>query len=177
MISGSADKTIRVWRTATGVCIWTLKGHDNKVTLVACSNDSALVASSSNDRTVRVWCIATGECIQTVHVGFTLRRMSFQAGRSYLMTDHGIFAIGNVRECSPARSSTNNTLARDSFFSISADNCWVVWNGNRLLWLAKDYRPFALAVSGTLIVMGCASGAVILLGFSPEALSEDFAGY
>ncbi|KAJ6436187.1 gag protein [Purpureocillium lavendulum] len=64
--SGSYDKTIRIWRTATGECVKTLEGHGYWVTSVAFSHDSALVASSSYDKMIRVWSIATGKCIKTL---------------------------------------------------------------------------------------------------------------
>ncbi|OAQ74416.1 WD40 repeat-like protein [Purpureocillium lilacinum] len=64
--SGSDDKTIRVWRTATGQHIQTLEGHGLQVMSVAFSHDSALVVSGSADKTIRVWRTATGEHIHTL---------------------------------------------------------------------------------------------------------------
>ncbi|OAQ60074.1 vegetative incompatibility protein HET-E-1 [Purpureocillium lilacinum] len=64
--SGSDDRTIRLWRTATGECIRTLEGHDSMVKSVAFSHDSALVVSGAWDQTVRIWRTVTGECIQTL---------------------------------------------------------------------------------------------------------------
>ncbi|KAK3390127.1 hypothetical protein B0H63DRAFT_538288 [Podospora didyma] len=60
IISGSEDKTVKIWDTATGICVQTLKGHDDEVILVAFSLDSKLVASGSLDKTVKIWDVATG---------------------------------------------------------------------------------------------------------------------
>jgi hypothetical protein len=59
--SGSGDKTIRLWDTATGVARHTLKGHKNSVRAVAFSPDGKMVVSGSHDKTVRLWDATTGE--------------------------------------------------------------------------------------------------------------------
>ncbi|KAK4067355.1 hypothetical protein Purlil1_13886 [Purpureocillium lilacinum] len=171
--SGSNDKTIRIWRTATGECIQTLEGHKHSVMSVAFSHDSALVASGSWDKTIRLWRTATGERVQTSYVGFSPSRVSFRADDSYLLTDHGSVAIGRVSDWSFAEPSADGAFAGDSVLSISADRCWIAWNGSPLLWLPKDYRPSAFAVSGAFAALGCASGSVIITGVSHEVLPDD----
>ena len=59
-VSGSADKTLRVWELATGRCIRTLHGHTGWVTSVAITSDGRYVVSGSNDKTIRRWEIASG---------------------------------------------------------------------------------------------------------------------
>ncbi len=54
MVSGSADKTVRVWDLASGRCEATLEGHGGYVTSVAVSPDGKRVVSGSADNTVRV---------------------------------------------------------------------------------------------------------------------------
>ena len=48
--SGSNDRTVRIWDTATGTARGTLKGHSSSVNAVAFSPDGQLLASCSNDR-------------------------------------------------------------------------------------------------------------------------------
>jgi len=54
LISGSGDRTARVWKISTGQEIARVV-HDWPVTQVAFSPDSRFVVSSSGDQTVRVW--------------------------------------------------------------------------------------------------------------------------
>jgi len=62
ILSGSEDKTIKVWDIATGECKATLAGHHvDWVTSIAIAND--LVISGSDDTSVRLWSIATGDCV------------------------------------------------------------------------------------------------------------------
>ncbi|KAI9897307.1 hypothetical protein N3K66_008329 [Trichothecium roseum] len=66
MASASKDKTVRLWRAATGECVQTLEGHGDGVWSVAFSPNGALMASASDDKIVRLWRAATGECVQTL---------------------------------------------------------------------------------------------------------------
>ena len=66
VVSGSSDKTIKVWNVATGRLEQTLNGHTNWVLSVAFNNDGTKVVSGSSDNTIKVWNVATGEMEGTV---------------------------------------------------------------------------------------------------------------
>ncbi|MFK8184655.1 MAG: NB-ARC domain-containing protein [Phormidesmis sp.] len=66
LVSGSADRTVKVWDVQTGACLQTLEGHQNWVMSVAFSPDGTQLVSGSADRTVKVWDVQTGECLQTL---------------------------------------------------------------------------------------------------------------
>ena len=55
IVSGSVDKTLKVWDAATGQETLTLKGHTERVRSVAFSPDGRRIASGSYDKTVKVW--------------------------------------------------------------------------------------------------------------------------
>src|SRR6266545_3453171 len=61
LISGSEDKTIRLWDTATGKQRATLKGHTRSVNSVAFSPDGKTLASCGVDGTIRLWDSTTGK--------------------------------------------------------------------------------------------------------------------
>ncbi len=62
-MSGSNDKTLRVWDIHSGLCLQELKGHEDWVSTVAVINEQKVV-SGSWDKTLRVWDIHSGVCLQ-----------------------------------------------------------------------------------------------------------------
>ncbi|KAJ5471551.1 hypothetical protein N7530_008908 [Penicillium desertorum] len=66
LASGSYDKTIRIWDTATGALRLILNGHLGLVESVAFSPDGQRLVSGSEDKTIRLWDIATGTLQQTL---------------------------------------------------------------------------------------------------------------
>ncbi|MCE2662021.1 MAG: serine/threonine protein kinase [Microcystis sp. 53602_E8] len=61
LASGSSDKTIKIWETATGTELRTLTGHSMTVWSVAYSPDGRYLASGSLDKTIKIWEVATGK--------------------------------------------------------------------------------------------------------------------
>jgi len=59
-VSGSQDKSVRVWDLASGEERSTLTGHTGPVWSVAVTADGRTAVSGSEDRSVRVWDLASG---------------------------------------------------------------------------------------------------------------------
>ncbi len=66
IISGSNDKTLRVWDAESGQCLNTLSGHTSYVSCVAVLPDGRII-SGSNDETLRVWDTESGQCLKTLN--------------------------------------------------------------------------------------------------------------
>ncbi|HEX8397559.1 MAG TPA: TIR domain-containing protein [Pyrinomonadaceae bacterium] len=66
IVSGSKDKTLRVWDLASGQCQATLKDHSASVKAVAVTPDGKQIVSGSDDATLRVWDLASGQCLTTL---------------------------------------------------------------------------------------------------------------
>ncbi len=72
LASGSNDKTLKIWDSATGKELFALKGHAGVVTSVAFSPDGQRLASASVDQTLKIWDSATGKELSTLngHAGW-----------------------------------------------------------------------------------------------------------
>ncbi len=66
VISGSWDKTLKVWDLTTGKLHHTLKGHTGGVNAVAISGDGTRAVSGSDDSTLKVWDLDTGRLLNTL---------------------------------------------------------------------------------------------------------------
>ncbi|PWA20176.1 hypothetical protein CCH79_00003685 [Gambusia affinis] len=65
-ITGSYDRTCRVWDTASGTELHTLEGHRNVVYAIAFNNPYGdKIATGSFDKTCKLWCAETGKCFHT----------------------------------------------------------------------------------------------------------------
>jgi platelet-activating factor acetylhydrolase IB subunit alpha len=64
LVSGARDNQVRVWDALAGVCMITLRGHDNWVRSVGCKGK--YVYSCSDDKSVRVWDISTGRAVHSI---------------------------------------------------------------------------------------------------------------
>jgi WD40 repeat protein len=61
VVSGSDDRTVKVWNAQTGQVTLTLKGHTYGVLSVAFSPDGKRIVSGNGDKTVKVWNAQTGQ--------------------------------------------------------------------------------------------------------------------
>ncbi len=64
-LSGSADKTLKLWDVASGRELRSFAGHTEGVSSVAFSPDGGLALSGSFDNTLRLWDVASGRELRT----------------------------------------------------------------------------------------------------------------
>jgi WD40 repeat protein len=72
VLSGSRDKTLKLWDAASGQLIRTFEGHTGAVNSVAFSPDGTGVLSGGGDKTVKLWDAASGQLIRTFEGHFGL---------------------------------------------------------------------------------------------------------
>ena len=64
VVSGSGDKTVRIWSLESGQLVRQLDGHTDRVYSVCVTPDGKHVVSGSYDKTVRIWSVESGEFVR-----------------------------------------------------------------------------------------------------------------
>jgi WD40 repeat protein len=164
VVSGSDDKTVKIWDTSSGACLQMLKGHSSSVNSVTFSHDGKQVASGSRDKTVKIWNASSGLCIKTLATSRTVCNISFDTADLYLLTDIGSISLDIPLEAELA--ATTLQASQHQGYGPSADQAWITWKGRKVLWLLSEYRSSCSAVAALAISIGCSSGRVLILNFS-----------
>jgi len=100
LASGSRDKTIKIWETATGLCIMTLIGHDNWVRGLQFSPDGKHLVSVSDDKSMRVWDLKQGRAIKTINDAHShfVSCIDFSTNKPYVVTG-GVDDVVKIWSC------------------------------------------------------------------------------
>lgn len=87
IVSGSRDKTIKVWELKTGKLLRTIAGHKKDITSLGISPNGKYIVSGSSDKTINLWELVTGTLIHTF-IGHTneIRSATFSADGQYLIS-------------------------------------------------------------------------------------------
>ena len=77
LVSGSEDRTIKLWDIQTGGVVKTFSGHDGSFYSVCISADSTMIVSGSDDSTIKLWNVQTGECCYTIELQEPVHHVTF----------------------------------------------------------------------------------------------------
>jgi len=77
LVSGSWDKTVKLWDVQTGGVVRTFHGHTDHVLSVAISADHTTIASGSRDWSLRLWDIQGGKCHRIIEHWETVYHVRF----------------------------------------------------------------------------------------------------
>ncbi|KAI9690190.1 MAG: hypothetical protein M1822_009151 [Bathelium mastoideum] len=164
--SASDDTTVRVWDVERGGVLHTLEGHLDYVIAVAFSPDGKQIASASGDKTVRVWNAEKGSLVDTLSTGVPVSTVMFSADGSHLEIDLGTLS-------SPCLASYSHQKASTRSPKLFVQERWVFIQGRKVLWLPPKYVITCIAVHGSIVVMGHASGRVIIMEFGIGLMEQD----
>jgi WD40 repeat protein len=65
-VTGSRDRTLRIWDLCQSLTLHVLKGHTREILDLQISADGTRIVSLSRDRTIRVWDMQTGRAIRVL---------------------------------------------------------------------------------------------------------------
>jgi WD40 repeat protein len=165
VLTGSADRTARLWEVVSGKSVATLSEHTDSVTAVAFSPDGRQVATGPNDGTARLWGTASGKAIATLsgHTKpFGRAGVAFSPDGRLLLTnpfgDYNTAGLWDTASGKAVATLTNNWPVTAVAFSP---------DGRLVLMGATDMARLWDTVSGNAIAT-LSMGPVSAVAFSPD---------
>jgi WD40 repeat protein len=178
IVSGCADKTVKVWNLHTGKVIRTISGHSGEISSVAVSPDGAFLAVGICDTprsNVKVWHLQTGKLIHTL-LGHNkpVNVVSISPDGQILASGSNKIKIWNLqkgdRVCTLWHSSAVNATAitPDGTILVSgtSDNKIKLWNpqtGEPLrtfIGHSREVKALSLHPNGQILVSGSADNTI-----------------
>ena len=126
LVSWSADETLRIWDSETGVCLTTLKGHTDFVNGALELEDGRLL-SWSTDNTLRLWESQNGTCLRTLEGHTGKVRGALVLGRERLVS----WSADDTLRIWDCRSGDFLTILERHYPVLGA---LVIANGRLLTW-------------------------------------------
>lgn len=66
LVSGSRDRTIKVWQVSSASCLFTLNGHENWVRGVRFQPQGRYLLSVAEDKSIKMWDLKERRCVRTI---------------------------------------------------------------------------------------------------------------
>lgn len=85
VLSGGADAVLKLWETAAGRCVQTMREHTQAVFAVAFSPDGQQALSASDDQTIKLWDVASGQLLKTLGGHHQLTSAVFSPNGKYIL--------------------------------------------------------------------------------------------
>jgi WD40 repeat protein len=174
IVSGSYDKTVRVWDAATGSEVLKLRGHTYNIVSVAFSPDGSRIASGSLDRTVMIWDAISGAAAFSPLRAHTtactgIWSVDFSADGSRIICKSTSQTISY--DASSGSRLHTNTQSDDSLhdsINISRDGWVMDWvNGRTLCQLPSMVSHSCYTVHKRSVAVGTKSGRLFVIHFPP----------
>ncbi len=123
IVTGSEDRSARVWNVGDGALVATIAGHNAAVTAVALNADGGQATTAAADKVLTVWNVADGAQVRTLEGhGDTIASLAYTSDGSQVVSGSadGSVRVYNAGDGQLAR--TINAAAPVVAMSISRDN-------------------------------------------------------
>ena len=171
LVSGSDDRTVKLWDIQTGGVVKTFHGHTNYVLSVSISTDCSMIISGSRDKTICLWDTQTGDCNQSIVLKGAVDYVGFSpANPEYLISISG----GKVQKWNINGHQTGPTY--DAFhivfsynntqFALCHQNIVTVYDSDSGVIVAKLHLP-----NGSDVQYCCFSPDGSLVAVAPKQIA------
>ena len=155
VLSGSADRTMRMWDIESGRCLQVFKGHSKEVNSVFLGNNGLYALSGSADCTIKLWDLASGSCRKT-YEGHT------DSVSCVLMTSDGRYLI----------SGSGGTDSTIRLWESSTGRCLRTLSGQ-----GSTVNSLSLSIDGRYLLSGGSNKSLILWDLAEGKVLRSFHGH
>ena len=130
VVTGSHDKTARLWDVKTGAEIHSFEGHSAEINSVAVSPNGSYILTGSDDETARLWSVDTGKELRSFQHSAPVKTVAFMPNSTHVLTVDvkGVVHLWDVK--------TGTELRKFATFSESIWAAAVSSDGKRVLVLS-----------------------------------------
>jgi len=118
VVTGSRDKTIKIWNLHSGELMRTIAEHSGAVDFVFISPDRQTLVSGSDDNTIKVWNLHSGQLIRTIERDSSNSLAISPDGQTLVTGSYGIIKIWNLHSGELIRTFAEHS---SNSFAISPD--------------------------------------------------------
>ena len=182
LVTGSHDRTLRLWSTKTGSLLKTFSDHTKAIYCVAVSWDGKLAASGGVAQTIKIWDMRTGELLRSLGNLFlghseTITALAFSPNGQTLVSTSldktvRLWSLKSGKEIYTLKDYTADILA----LAISWDGKTIVYGGEgKLLSMrhtktGKLIRSFPIDGQPNRTVALSRQGSLLAVGSSTEII-------
>ncbi|MEM7726734.1 MAG: NB-ARC domain-containing protein [Cyanobacteria bacterium P01_A01_bin.45] len=147
IVSGSSDRSVKIWDSQTGQCLKTLYGHNRPVLSVAFSPDGKTIASCGGHSIIKLWNFETGECYQTIQekASYVIK---FNSDSSILASGHtsGIVKLWNTNsgQCIQTLGNFGKPIVSMAFSHDSKLIAYGSFDGTVTVWDINNNKSIAI---------------------------------
>jgi len=171
LISGSDDKTMRLWDVASGVELRAFGGHGAQVLAVAIAPDGLTAATGSWDETIKLWDLRSGRELRSIPAGGWVQTLSFSPdGRTLASGSRSqrvsLWDVQTGRALHRLQGHRSNVTALAftpdgrSLASVGLDDQLILWDPAN----GRELRRFPVHAGGLKAIAALPDGRRFVLG-------------
>ncbi len=178
VVTGSRDKSAKLWEMNTGREVRSFLGHEATVTSIEFTQDGKYLISGGNDKTIRIWDVLSGKEIYTLSTPDIVTdiaidpKINFFVAAGYGNSGYGdsatVYDFKSKKIITKIRTAADKGLGSGVDVAISPDGQWIAFGeDNRIvnLYRTSDWKKMNTFAFEEGYCGGCGARVV----FSPDS--------
>ena len=163
LVSGSKDRTLKLWDVQTGGVIKTFCSHSGDICSVSISPNNATIVSGSHDRTIRLWNIQTGQRCRVIRQSGGVTYVDFFSSdpQYFISVSGGAIQQWDINghEMGPKYKGSHAVLSSDGTYVVaSGGGVITIQNSNSRAIVAQfqaesDMRHYCISPDNKLVAV------------------------